>query len=48
LDIDAATWERGRGWALSVALIQLPYYWDTNPELAQVARWTISEVLDDR
>ena len=31
LSIDDATWARGRGWALSVALIALPYYLDTNP-----------------
>jgi hypothetical protein len=30
----AATWARGRGWALSVALIQLPYDKHTNPALA--------------
>jgi aminoglycoside phosphotransferase (APT) family kinase protein len=48
LGVDDATWERGRGWALSVALIALPYYWETNLELAGVARRTISEVLADR
>ena len=26
LDLDEAAWRRGRGWALSVALIALPYY----------------------
>ena len=31
LQVDDATWERGRGWALSIALIQLPYYHRTNP-----------------
>jgi aminoglycoside phosphotransferase (APT) family kinase protein len=30
LGVDDATWLRGRGWALSVALIQLPYYKETN------------------
>lgn len=43
--IDDATWERGRGWALSIALIQLPYYRRTNPTLAASARRVISEVL---
>ncbi|MFD4791775.1 aminoglycoside phosphotransferase family protein [Streptomyces sp. NPDC058459] len=42
---DDAEWARGRGWALSVALVQLPYYWRTNPVLAQNARHTIGEVL---
>lgn len=42
--VDAATWARGRGWALSVALLQLPYYRDTNPGLAANARHVIHEV----
>ena len=45
LAVDAATWARGRGWALSVALIQLPYYQSSNPVLAAMARYTIAEVL---
>jgi aminoglycoside phosphotransferase (APT) family kinase protein len=47
LRVDDATWERGRGWALSIALIQLPYYHRTNPVLAAGARHTIGEVLAD-
>jgi aminoglycoside phosphotransferase (APT) family kinase protein len=47
LGVDDATWARGRGWALSVALIQLPYYRDTNPALAANARHVIREVLAD-
>jgi aminoglycoside phosphotransferase (APT) family kinase protein len=47
LDVDDATWDRGRGWALSVALIQLPYYKDTNAALAANARHVIREVLLD-
>jgi aminoglycoside phosphotransferase (APT) family kinase protein len=45
LDVDDATWVRGRGKALSMALIQLPYYWDTNPAMATNARYVIQEVL---
>jgi aminoglycoside phosphotransferase (APT) family kinase protein len=45
LGADAATWERGRGWALSTALIALPYYWDTNPVIVAMARHKIAEVL---
>jgi aminoglycoside phosphotransferase (APT) family kinase protein len=48
MGVDDATWERGRGWALSIALIQLPYYRDTNPVLAAGARHTIAEALADR
>jgi aminoglycoside phosphotransferase (APT) family kinase protein len=45
LAVDDATWDRGRGWALSVALIALPYYDTTNPVLADSARHVIGEVL---
>lgn len=47
LDVDDATWARGRGWALSMALIQLPYYRTTNPVIAANARHVIHEVLTD-
>jgi len=43
-----ATWRRGAGWALSIALIQLPYYAQTNPSLAASAQHVIHEVLTDR
>jgi Predicted aminoglycoside phosphotransferase len=38
LRVDDDTWDRGRGWALSVALIQLPYYDSRSPVLAAGAR----------
>lgn len=47
LPVDDATWARGRGWALSVGLIALPYYQSTNPVLAGIARHAIAEVLAD-
>jgi aminoglycoside phosphotransferase (APT) family kinase protein len=47
LPVDEATWARGRGWALSVGLIALPYYQTTNPVLAGIARRAIDEVLAD-
>ena len=47
LNVDDATWLRGRGWALSIALIQLPYYHETNLVLAANARYVIAEVLAD-
>ncbi|WP_395088167.1 hypothetical protein [Armatimonas sp.] len=43
--MDDALWERGRGWALSMALIALPYYWDTNPAIVQVSLRTLTELL---
>ncbi|MBT3155134.1 aminoglycoside phosphotransferase family protein [Streptomyces sp. CHD11] len=45
---DEAEWARGRGWALSISLIQLPYYWDTNPALAANSRHVIAEILAER
>lgn len=45
LDVDNATWARGRGWALSI--IALPYYKETNPVFAATARHVIREVLAD-
>jgi aminoglycoside phosphotransferase (APT) family kinase protein len=47
LRVDDATWERGRGWALSIALIQLPYYHESSPALAAGARHTIAAALAD-
>ncbi|MEO7001472.1 MAG: aminoglycoside phosphotransferase family protein [Ktedonobacterales bacterium] len=47
LAVDDATWARGRGWALSIGLIALPYYQHTNPVLANIARRAIAEVLAD-
>jgi aminoglycoside phosphotransferase (APT) family kinase protein len=47
LSVDDATWARGRGWALYFGLIALPYYQDTNPVLAGIARRAIAEVLAD-
>lgn len=48
LGVDDVTWLRGRGWALSIAVIQLPYYQHTNPALAANSRHVIAEVLADR
>ena len=47
LQVDDATWARGRGWALSFGLIALPYYQTTNPVLAEIARHAINEALTD-
>lgn len=42
---DEATWRRGRAWALSKAMLALPYYQHTNPEIVGRAEFTIREVL---
>lgn len=47
LATDDATWARGRGWALSIALIALPYYHHTNPALATIAERTLAAVFAD-
>lgn len=46
--VDDATWQRGKGYALSCGLIALPYYKNTNPVLANSALRTINEVLGDK
>jgi aminoglycoside phosphotransferase (APT) family kinase protein len=47
LAVDDATWARGRGHALSQALIFIPYYLDTNPVGVGNARRMIDKVLAD-
>ena len=47
LGVDEATWTRGRGWALSIGLVALPYYVETNPVFAETARVLIRETLAD-
>ena len=47
LEVDDASWARGRGWALSMAIIGLPYYLDTNPGFVRMARRMIDAVLED-
>lgn len=32
LRVDEVTWLRGRAWALAIALMTFPYYWQTMPE----------------
>lgn len=43
--VDDATWERGRGWALSTAVIALPYYLDTNPGMVSMARHQLAALF---
>lgn len=48
LGVDEATWARGRGWALSVGLIALPYYIDTNPVIVEWSRRSVDAVSGTR
>jgi aminoglycoside phosphotransferase (APT) family kinase protein len=48
LSVDEATWARGRGWALSQALIALSYYTlATNPVLVREAQRWMAEAIAD-
>ena len=47
LDSDQAMRLRGRGWALSQALIALPYYWQTNRGIVSQALTTLDLVLGE-
>lgn len=47
LGVDDATWERGRGFALSQAVIFIPYYIETNPVGVGYAQHTITAILDE-
>ena len=42
---DDATWLRGRGWGLYVALSAIPYYWETNPPFVALAQRMLRELL---
>ncbi|MFG3407852.1 aminoglycoside phosphotransferase family protein [Streptomyces sp. NPDC048142] len=44
---DDATWTRGRGWALSIALMELAHYRDANPVMARIAAHVIDEILTE-
>jgi aminoglycoside phosphotransferase (APT) family kinase protein len=48
LQVDDASWLRGRGWALFQAVMALPYYWDTNPGMIRQASHALTQVLADR
>ena len=47
LDVDDATWERARGYALHQALLIIPYYAATNPGFVVTATRTVERVLAD-
>ncbi|QIK71265.1 phosphotransferase [Propioniciclava coleopterorum] len=47
LGLDAAAWERGRGWAFEMAIGGLHYYEETNPVFARQAARTLARLMDD-
>jgi aminoglycoside phosphotransferase (APT) family kinase protein len=46
LDVDDATWARGRGWAIR-AVYGIPYYRETNPGIVERAWRRLHNVIDD-
>lgn len=44
---DAADIRRGRGWAISTALVALAHYRDSNPIMAEMSRSTLAEARRD-
>lgn len=48
LEVDAATWARGRGWALWKALITLSADLEARPQAAGTSKRVIERVLEDR
>ncbi|MFE9094056.1 aminoglycoside phosphotransferase family protein [Streptomyces sp. NPDC007264] len=47
VEVDDATWARGRGWALCFGLTAEHYYRETNPVLAAVGHRAVTEALAD-
>jgi aminoglycoside phosphotransferase (APT) family kinase protein len=46
LGVDDASWERGRGWALSTGIAELSYYQDTNQFMADRARRQVAAAVN--
>jgi aminoglycoside phosphotransferase (APT) family kinase protein len=47
MDVDDATWTRGRAWGLAIGVLNLSYYRVRHPALAEQARRAIAAVLAD-
>jgi aminoglycoside phosphotransferase (APT) family kinase protein len=47
LEVDDASWLRGRGWALSQAVIALPYYRESNPRIVRQVLCSIQHILSE-
>lgn len=45
--VDEQTWMRGRGWALAVAAIALPFYRSTNTLFANQSRVALNSIIED-
>jgi len=47
IQYDDATWQRGRGWAFTMGLVAYPYYKETDPLLASIAKRALDEVVTE-
>ena len=47
IEADDDTWNRARGYALHQAALIIPYYLETNPGFATLAKRTVEQVLAD-
>lgn len=47
LEVDEASWQRGRGWTMYQAVTGLAYYWDTNPGMIRQTSHALAELLAD-
>lgn len=45
--VDDGTWRRGRAWALSIALVALPYYRNSDARITAWSRYAIDQVVTD-
>ncbi len=45
--VDDALWLRGRAWAVSAAILALPYYRDTNPDICARSWRAVNAALGD-
>ena len=45
LQVDEAMWRRGRGWALSTAVVAWPYYAESNPRFATDCLRTVEATI---
>jgi aminoglycoside phosphotransferase (APT) family kinase protein len=45
--VDDAEWVKGMGWAVFVAMVTFPYYWDTMPARCAARRSMAAAVLDE-
>lgn len=47
LDVDEVTWLRGRAWALAIAVMTFPYYWQTMRKRCAARLAMAHAVVDD-